>query len=195
MRKTISNTLLVAGIILLVVFIQRKFFPTTITETIHTSDTIWQDTTIIKFKIDTVYKPYYVKVFQTDTVTLPVDSAGIAEAYLELYSDFYSTYYYNDTLQDDSIALAVLNYEISQNKPKYNTFKNYSKKPSVINNTTTIYANRPTLYLKGQLGVNHVAPGLMLETGKGYVFELSYDFVGQDRGVLLEAGVPIWSKK
>jgi len=174
MKKLIINIITILVVVGVVIFLQHRFFPTVVNVSTHTSDTVWNDTTIIKFKTNTVWEAYYVETIKIDTIKLPVDSAAITEAYLKLYTDYHSVYFHKDTLQNDSSALAILDYEISQNKPKYKSFTNFNRIPSIINNTTNIYSQNE-LYVGLGTGKDELTANLLFKSKKGYIFEAGYD--------------------
>lgn len=179
MKNILSSIIVIVIIIGLTIFIQHKFFPTRIVETTHTTDTIWQDSIQIVYKP----KPYpvYVEIIKTDTITLPVDSTAIAEAYLELYRDYYSTYFYTDTLQNDTLGLAILDAEISQNKPQNYTFSYFNRIPSIINNTTNIYAQN-----EFYIGLNNAAPSILFKHKNGWMIGGGYDLINDKERIRIQ---------
>jgi hypothetical protein len=172
MTKWLSNILIIIGIVLCVIFLQHKFFPTIIDESIHTSDTIYQDTG----KVVYVPQPYpiFVDTSRIDTVILPVDSAAIVAEYLALHQKYYSTYHYEDTLVDDSTMYIKINSEISQNKPLKYYVDWYDRTPTVINNTTNIYRQNE-FYLGLDIGNQELSANLLFLSKKGYIFGVGYD--------------------
>jgi len=172
MKKLVINIITILVVVGVVILLQHKYFPTVIDESTHTTDTIWQDT----IQIEYYAKPYpvYIDTSRIDTVLIPADSAAITKAYLALHQDFYSTYFYTDTLQDDSLALATIDAEITQNKPvKYN-YSYFDRTPSIINNTTNIYRQNE-FYIGLGTREQSLNANLLFKSKKGYIFEAGYD--------------------
>ena len=140
MKKILGNILTIVIIVGLVIFIQYKFFPNVIDNSTHTSDTIYQDTGRIVYTPQPY--PIFVDTGRIDTIILPIDSAAIVEKYLELHQDYYSTYFYKDTVKNDSTAFIEIQSEITQNKPVRYDLVYYDRTPTVINNTTNIYSKK-----------------------------------------------------
>lgn len=182
MIKKILSTIIIIAVIVLSLYLQRKYFPVVKTQTITVTDTIFNDKKIFV----EVPKPYpvYRDTGSTKIIELPPDSAAIAKAYLKLYKDFFAINYYNDTLKNDTIAFISLQEKVSQNQVQSRSFVYQNRQPTVINTTTKII-NKPKnqLYIGLQGGVNNISPGIMLKTKKGYQIKLSYDFVGPEKGI------------
>lgn len=170
--KLLTNLLVIAAIIAGALFIQHKFFPRVIKETVHTSDTIWQDTgSIVK-----VPKPYpvYRDTGSVKIIKLPADSAAIAKAYLKLHKDFYSTYFYKDTLVDDSTMFIELGAKITQNKPIEYETNWIDRTPSVINKKTVIHSQNE-FYIGLGVGAQEINANLLFKSKEGYIFTVGYD--------------------
>jgi len=172
MKNLLINVIAIVIIIGLTVFIQHKFFPNEIENTIHKTDTIYKDSIRVEYHRDTVFQPYYVEVVETDTVEIPADTAELARRYLAMYSKFFSTYFYKDTIKNDSIAFIGLGSEISQNKPVKYTLDFIDRTPLIINSTTNIYAQN-----EFYIGMNMAAPTLLFKHKGGWIIGGGYDLL------------------
>lgn len=179
MKKIFINIFIIIIIIGITIFVQNKFFPTVIDESTHTTDTIWQDS----IKIEYYPKPYPVDIIvsRIDTIEVPADSAAITKAYLELHQDFYSTYFYVDTLQNDSLGLAVLGAEITQNRPIKYDFSYFDRTPSIINNTTNIYSQN-----EFYIGLNNTAPSILFKSKKEWMIGAGYDLINKEERIRIQ---------
>lgn len=194
MKKLLINIITIVLIILAVIFVQHKFFPRIETETITVTDTFWKDTTIVEYIPDSIPVPYKVIVYETDTVKMPADSLAIVKSYLELHKDFYSTYFYKDTVQNDSLALAIIDAEISQNKPQKYTLSYFDRIPSIINNTTTIHTQNE-FFIGLELGNQELSLNGLYKTKKGYIFGIGYDPLNssfQAKGYINVSKIKLW---
>lgn len=171
MRKILLNLLVVLIIIVGVVFLTKKYFPTVTTITI--TDTVWADTVKIT---DYIPKPYpvYVDTSKTDTVYIPLDDSLLRRLYLDLHQKYYSTYHYNDTIKNDSIGLGILKIDITKNTPILYNLTYLNRIPVIINNTTNIY-HQNELFIGAEVGLNSFSPGLVFSSKKGYLIEGNYD--------------------
>lgn len=170
--KLLSNLLAIVIIVGIAIFVQHKFFPRVIKKTVHTSDTIWQDTgSVVK-----VPKPYpvYRDTGSVQIIKLPADSAAIAKAYLKLHEDFYSTYFYKDTLVDDSTMFIELGAKITQNKPIEYKTNWIDRTPSVINRTTVIHSQNE-FYIGLGGGYQKTSINLLFKSKEGFIFTGGYD--------------------
>lgn len=174
--KTYLNIALIVLVILGTIFVQYKYFPATIDNSTHIIDTIWEDSIIVEY----YPKPYpvYIDTGSVKVIELPADSAAITKAYLALHQDFYSTYFYTDTLQNDSLGLATLGAEITQNKPvKYN-YNYFDRTPSTINNITNIYAQN-----EFYVGLSNTAPSILFKSKDGWMIGGGYDLVNEEERI------------
>ena len=144
MKNLVSNLIAIIIIVGLTIFIQHKYFPTIITNSTHTSDTIYRDTGSISY----VPKPYpvYIDTSRTDTIYIPSEDSLLKIMYRNLHKLYFSTYTYNDTIKDDSLAFINLETKITQNKPIFYKETYFDRTPSIINNSTNIY-NQNDIYL------------------------------------------------
>lgn len=172
MNKWISNILAVIVIVCMFMFMQYKFFPKIETETITVTDTLWKDTTIVKY----VPKPYpiYIDTSRTDTVYVPTDDSLLKVLYLSLHQKYFSTYTYNDTIKNDSLAFMSLESKITQNKPIFYKETYFDRTPSIISNTTNI-SSQNEFYIGLSAGYNKLGPNLLFKSKKDYIFGIEYN--------------------
>ena len=169
--KKVVNWLIVIGVILVVIFIQHKYFPTV--TTITTTDTIWKDSIVVEY-IPKGY-PVYIDTSRIDTVYIPADTAELVARYLKLHQNYYSTYFYKDTLLNDTSAFIEVDTKISQNKTLNYKLTYFDRTPTVINNTTNVYAKNEYF-----VGLNNAAPSFLFKYKKGYMVGIGYDLLNKD---------------
>ena len=187
MKKTLTNTVIIILVAIVIgTILDNKFNPNIVSNTI--SDTVYQDTGSVKYYPNPY--PVYIDTGSTDTVKfqLPVDSAEITKAYIELHKKFFATYFYKDTLKNDSSAFISVGTKITQNKPVSYDLIYFNKAPSVINNTTNIYSKNEIM-IGIDAGENLICPNLLYKTKKGYIFGVGYNT--QNNGVVFKAGINI----
>lgn len=113
-------------------------------------------------------KPVPYKVVRWDSVTR-VDTVFIIDT-IEVLNDYYSAYFYSDTLKDDTSALIVLNEQITENKIEYRELIFQNRKVTTINHHYP--ANKNKIHL-GAIG-----------TLNGVSFEAGYSYGKNQFGVL-----------
>ena len=103
-----------------------------------------------------------------------------------ILSDYFSKYYYQDTILNDTFGLIILRDTITQNKISYRN-PHISIYPRLIKQTTILQQSnhpRAKVFLGFGLGgnMNHfsLSPSLMLITKKETAYSLSYDLFNQD---------------
>ena len=103
-----------------------------------------------------------------------------------ILSDYFSKYYYQDTILNDTFGLIILRDTITQNKISYRN-PHISIYPRLIKQTTLLKQVAPPkakLFLGLGLGRNlthfSLSPSLMLITKKETAYSLSYDLLNQD---------------
>lgn len=135
--KNLIIILIVISTIILTVFVDRSFF--------NTNNTIIKNDTIIEYHTDTttdtiVQTKFKVrKVVEVDTIEVPKDSSRLAEAYIQIYADFFRKNYYKDTVKDDTSATIILNEIVTENSIKYRRTNFTNNRPTkVVKNITTI---------------------------------------------------------
>ena len=180
MKNLITNLITILIIVGLVIFIQHKYFPTIINNSTHTSDTIWKDTVITKY----VPKPYpiYIDTSRIDTVYIPANDSILKILYLNLHQKYFSTYTYNDTIKNDSLAFMSLETKITQNKPIFYKETYFDRTPSIINNTTNIYSQN-----EFYIGLNNTAPSLLFKHKNGWIIGGGYDLLNKNERIKIQA--------
>ena len=103
-----------------------------------------------------------------------------------ILSDYFSKYYYQDTILNDTFGLIILRDTITQNKISYRN-PHISIYPRLIKQTTLLKQVAPPkakLFLGLGLGRNlthfSLSPSLMLITKKETAYSLSYDLLNHD---------------
>lgn len=180
MKNLVTNLIVIVIIVGLTIFVQYKYFPTVITNSTYITDTVWRDTTIVKY----IPKPYpvYIDTSKIDTVYVPYDDSLLKVLYLNLHQKYFSTYTYKDTIKNDSLAFISLEAKITQNKPIFYKETYFDRTPSVINNTTNIYSQNEFYVGLGtrdeSLNVN-----LLYKSKNNYIFTAEYDPFKNEFGV------------
>jgi len=155
-------------------FITRQFFPKVETEIIYETDTIWDDSLIVK-KVPNPY-PVYIDTSRIDTVYIPADTTELINKYLNLHQKFYSIYDYIDTLKNDSIAFISINSKITQNKPNNYTLTYFDRTPSIINKKTTIKNySQNEIYVGVDVGNKEFSANILYKSKKDIIFGVGYD--------------------
>jgi len=152
--------------------ISRHFFPKVIIESTHTSDTIWKDSVRVEYYPKSY--PVYIDTGSVKVIELPIDSAAITKAYIKLHKEFYSTYFYTDTLKDDTTAFIQIDAQISQNKPVKYTLGYFDRTPSIINNTTNIHSQNE-FYIGARSDYGGFNVNLLYKSKKGYILTGGYN--------------------
>ena len=164
--------------------IKGKYYPEIIDNS--TTDTVFLDTVKAKYKIKKA-KPIYIDTGSVKYIKLPADSAEITKEYLKLHKAFYSTYFYSDTLKNDSVAFIKINTKITQNKPISYDLKYFNRIPQQIKKTT-ILPYRNSLLIGLDVGNDLIEPNIVYNTKK-YYFGAGYNF--QHSGLVLKFGINI----
>lgn len=180
--KRIVNWLLVVGIIVGIIFVKDKYFPKVITTT--TTDTIWKDSIVVQY-IQKGY-PVYIDTSRIDTVYVPADTAELIEKYLKLHQNFYSSYFYKDTLLNDTSAFIEVEAKISQNKPLNYTLTYFDRTPSIINNTTNIYSKNEIF-----IGFNNTAPTVLYKSKNGWMGGVGYDLLDKNERIRIQGYIEL----
>jgi len=163
MKKFLLNTFIISLIIVGVVFVQHRYFPTTIIKHEQTIkiDTTWiHDTVTIKLKPD---KPIII-----DTIIAPeYDTTKCDSLYKDLYLKYYSKYLAQATIYKDSNLVVKLKDTITQNQVtsrEISIEKNFPTITKTITNTNTVYAN--SIYLGGTFSSKEITPTVVYSTKK-----------------------------
>lgn len=105
-------------------------------------------------------KPVPVRIVKRDTIWLHDTILKIDT--IEVLNDYFSAYFYSDTLKDDTSALIVLNEQITENKIEYRELIFQNRKVTTINHHYP--ANKNRLHL----GVLGTFTGISAEIGYSY---------------------------
>jgi len=170
MKSNIIKGIIVVGILLVLVFFQRKFFPKI--ETTTTIDTFYQRYDSIIYKDKPI--PYEVQL-PPDTIKIPADTAKLVQKYLALHKDYYTTRKYADTIKIDTIGDIKVYQEVNQNKLSNFTVDYSLVSPKIIKTTTTVIQDKG-FYVGGIVGKQNISPMLTYTTGK-YNYFVSYNFI------------------
>lgn len=139
----------------------------TITNTVITHDTFTQ------------IVPEYIPKWKTKKEYVHDTTHIIDTAYV--VGDYYSTYYYEDSIKGDSLKLYVKD-SISENKIKSRSIKYQFILPT-INTTNTVIKNKVEFYVGlglvgGKSGINYFGPELLLRTKKKQAYGLGIGIDG-----------------
>lgn len=187
--KTIGNILLVAGLIVLALWIKGKYFPTTqtVVQTQTVTDTVWNDT--IVYKQLPAPKPDTIYLYDTVKIKMPPDST-IQMEYAKLYQKYHSQYFYHDTLKNDTNALIVFEETISKNKPFNRNLIYQNRVPTEINNTTVI-ENQRKYFLGVEAGVDVIKPQFIYKDLNDIQYQVGYDLIGPEKGIRFGISVSV----
>jgi hypothetical protein len=144
------------------------------TDTIRTTDTSY--ITITK-EVPTYVPKWRTKIKYIHDTTTVIDTAYVI-------GDYYSTYYYKDSLIADSIRVYI-NDSITQNKIKLRDIK-YKITIPVISNSITVVQRKNEFYagvglVGSQNGINYFGPELILRTKKKSVYGIGIGIDGNLR--------------
>lgn len=123
--------------------------------------------------------PSYIPKWKTKIEYIHDTTKIIDTAYV--IGDYYSTYFYQDSLVADSLHLYI-NDSITQNKIKLRDIK-YKITIPVISNTLTVIQRKNEFYVGvglvgGQNGINYFGPELLLRTKKKSVYGIGVGIDG-----------------
>ena len=153
--------------------------PDIITET--TVDTIWGDTTPREIAVDVPY-PVFKDTGTTRWREIDIDTMAIL-------TDFFSRYYYQDTITDDSTFLCVIMDTVSQNRIADRRFIFQDLSPRVISTTHVSLKKKRKLFAGGMIGGSQSAivagGGLMLQTRRDHAYAYSYDAISKHHLITL----------
>lgn len=146
MIAKILNYLILAGVIIILIFIWRRYAPSNNIET--GGDTL---TSIITYKYDTtVYHVDRVNIYHysTDSIFLPVkvDTSQVIK-------DYFTKYVYSDTIRDTNI-LATITDTVFKNSILHRAFDYRLLRPTQIITTTIVAPAMSKIYLEGITGLN-----------------------------------------
>lgn len=173
MKKLFLNIFIISLIIVGVILIQHKYFPTIVIKHEQTIkiDTTWvHDTTVIKTKPP---KPVIVYV----PIVPKYDTSKCDSLYKDLYLKYYSKYLAQDTIYKDSTLLVKVKDSITQNQVtsrEVNIEKNFPIITKTITNTNTVYAN--SIYFGGTFSSKEITPTIVYST-KNFSILAGYNVV------------------
>lgn len=171
MKNVWINIAGIAIVIIAVIYIQHKFFPSVIIDTkIEVKkDTLWiHDTTIIKSK---PLPPIVINIPDT----LVYDSTKCDSLYRDVYSKYNSTLQYSDVIYSDSVVTVELKEKITRNiifDRETKVTKNIPFVTNTITITNTVYKN--SFYIGGIFGKNEITPTLMYSS-RNYTILAGYN--------------------
>lgn len=172
-----STVIFIGILFIILVFVQRKFFPEQIITTTH--DTIYSVHDSIQYISKPV--PYEVQL-PPDTAFIPIDSVKLVERYLAIHKELYTKRYYKETYKIDTIGTASIKGRVFMNKLDSLEFTYNLKTPTIIN--TTIVANvKNSLYLGALFGKQSVTPIVMWDNKNKYQYFVSYNLLRSEVNV------------
>ena len=155
-------------VIVAVIFIQRKYFPTV--EIQSTTDTVYTTHT------DTVFKdkpiPYEIQL-PPDTVVIPTDSVKLVERYLALHKELYTRKFYKDSVKVDSIGKIKVSCETFKNNLE-NLKISYNLRPATVINNTIISPSYSSIFV----GVDYnkgIIPNISFNQKNRYIYKVGYN--------------------
>lgn len=141
--------------------------------------------------IDTIHDTVVVHSVQYVPSISYIDTGSVKWQYNSIdtaliLSDYFSKYYYQDTLLNDTNALFIISDTITQNRIVYRNPK-LTIYPKFIKQTTYIkHVVPPTMKLLAGIGIGRsskhfaLSPSLMLITKKQTAYSLSYELLNRD---------------
>lgn len=164
-KKTLFSYLIIA-ILVIVLLLQRCGSGGTISPT--KSDTVTTVKYIPITKIITQYTPKYITKIKRDTTyfnTIQIDTAYVI-------GDYYSTYFYNDTIKQDTSLTLYIKDSVTENKIKTRDIT-YTYKQKIT--TNTVIKNKAEFYVGlgltgSKTGINYFGTNLLLRTKKKQVY-------------------------
>lgn len=172
-----STVIFIGILFIILLFVQRKFFPEI--KTIISSDTV------VVTKSDTIYKeklvPYKVIVENVDTIILPQDSAKLVAKYIELHKKFFSQNFFRDSLNVDSIGTFITKFKVTQNQVfDYKQTYNLQSKKII---TQTLANPKNSLYIGAQFGVQSLTPIVIWDNKQKMNYFVSYNLTRKEVNV------------
>ena len=149
----------------------------------HTTDTFWKTDSFISLVPAPVPSGSKPPSVPPDTFWKDVDTLKILEQCKGIYNEHYSYNYYDRVLMDNADAYISLQDTTHKNKLGNATVKCVIKRPTIINNSTTIYGEVPRVkvYLGADLSYNirdstmGFAPNVFIAFKKPVAVSAGYD--------------------
>lgn len=166
-KKTLFSYLIIA-ILVIVLLLQRCGNGGTVLPT--KSDTVSVTKYIPVTTTITQYVPKYITKIERDTTffnTHTIDTAYVI-------GDYYSTYYYKDTIKQDTSLTLYINDSVTENKIKSRDIKyTYNQKIT----TNTVIKNKAEFYVGLGLtgsknGISYFGSNLLLRTKKRQIYSI-----------------------
>lgn len=146
-----------------------------------TVDTMWNDTTPREVLVDVPY-PVYKDTGTTRWREMDIDTMAIL-------ADYFSRYYYKDTITDDTSFLCVIMDTVSQNRIVDRRFIYQDLSPRIISTTTVNLKKRRKLFVGGMLGGSKTSIGaggsLMFQSRRDHAYAYTYDAINKEHGITL----------
>ena len=186
MKNTLKIALFTITVVLLI-YLQREFFPKTEVEYDTITNVVYKDTIIYVDSIVYVPKPYKVEV-PSEPIYIPVDCDSLKNLYINLHKDYFTSNFYLETFNIDTIGSATIDIAVKENKIdsiKFNAdYRLYEK---II--TTTIVEKSNNWYVYGETNFNSLSVGTMYSKNK-FIYKGTYNI--NDKTVSLGIGYKIW---
>ena len=178
--KRLLEILGVVLVIVAVIFIQRKYFPTvemqSTTDTVYTTHT---DTiTIVKLVP-------YKESLPPDTIFIPADTSELLAMYRTLHQDFYTKRYYSQNYKVDSIGTATVKGRVFMNRLDSLQF-NYNLRPATVINNTIISPSYNSIFV----GVDYnkgIIRNISFNQKNRYIYKVGYNLSSSS----IELGVSV----
>ena len=177
-----SASYIIIIVLLAIIFLQREC---------NTSIDNTDCNNTVEVVIDTIHDTVEILSVQYVPSISYIDTGSVLWKYHTIdtaliLSDYFSKYYYQDTILNDTFGLIILRDTITQNKISYRN-PHISIYPRLIKQTTLLKQVAPPkakLFLGLGLGRNlthfSLSPSLMLITKKETAYSLSYDLLNHD---------------
>ncbi|MFK5856097.1 MAG: hypothetical protein QM503_08210 [Bacteroidota bacterium] len=146
---------------------------------------------LVEVVTDTIYDTVEILSVQYVPSISYIDTGSVVWKYHKIdtaliLSNYFSKYYYQDTILNDTVGLIILRDTITQNRISYRN-PSISIYPRLIKQTTLLkQVTQPKLKLFLGLGLGgnmshfSLSPSLMLITKKQTSYSLSYDLLNND---------------
>ena len=181
------KSIIILILILIIIFLQKcQSSGTSIEKEIVTETEIVYETVEVEKEVYIPkYKEKIVNNFDTLIVKEPIDT-------LEILKDYYSKYYYQDTISLDTLGYLVINDTITQNKIYSRDFKSKINVPTTFV-TNTIYLNKYKFFMGpsmtfDQRGFDDASWELLIKDKKDRVYTLGLG-VNRDGNTAFTGGI------
>lgn len=176
--KNLVNICILIAVIILVIFVNRKFFPNTEIQEVIKVDTLWitKSDTIIKTKL----VPKYVEL-PSDTIYIPQDCDSLKVMYSDLYVSHNTkkTFLVNEKL--DSIGSIEVTTKLFKNNIEEQKII-YNYKLPQITVTKEVYPQKCYFYGGLTIQKNGISPNILYIRPKISVY-LQYDIINKQTSI------------